>query len=132
VIDVRIQSADFDPGRQIRRLEELGAGVVASVTLADRADPAVDRLTLDHYPALARNELGRIAAEAESRFGLGAVILIHRHGQIASGDRIAFAAVASEEAKTALDGCAWLAEALRTRAPFWRCETLADGRVRWP
>ena len=131
MIDVRIQAGDFDPGRQLRRLEELGAGAVASVVLAASAGPEVEQLTIDHYPALARNELGRIAAEAEARFGLAGIILIHRHGALAPGDRIAFAVAAGADTPTALEACAFLADALRTRAPFWRRETLTDGSDRW-
>ncbi|MFN3389820.1 MAG: molybdenum cofactor biosynthesis protein MoaE, partial [Allosphingosinicella sp.] len=59
------------------------------------------------------------------------VILIHRHGRLAPCARLAFAAVASEEHRAALDACAWLAEALRTRAPFWRKDVGADGTARW-
>lgn len=131
MIDVRIQAAEFDPGKQIRRLEELGAGSVASLAAAASAGEDVEAIWVDHYPALARSELGRIAAEAEARWRLPGIILIHRHGRVKPGDRLALAAVASPDPGAALEACAFLIEALRTRAPFWRKETLADGTTRW-
>ena len=131
MIDVRVQAGDFEPGRQLRRLEELGAGAVSSATLAAAADLDVTRIAIEHYPALAKNELGRIAAEAEARFGLVGVILIHRHGVLAPGDRVAFAAASAPEPERALGACAFLVEALRTQAPFWRQETREDGSTRW-
>ena len=130
MIDVRIQSGDFEPGRQAARLEALAVGSVASVTIGVVADSDVAEIHVVHYPPLARNVLARIAAEAEARFGLAGIILIHRHGTLLPGERIAFVAVAAAQPRVALDACADLAEALR-RAPFWRRETLADGGTRW-
>lgn len=131
MIDVRIQGGDFDPGAQLKRLEELGSACVLSFTAAAEAAEDVEALLIDHYPALARSELGRIAAEAEVRWPLAGVILIHRHGRIAPGARLAFAAVAAREPGAALEACAFLAEALRRRAPFWRKELLTGGGERW-
>jgi molybdopterin synthase catalytic subunit len=130
MIDVRIQAADFDPGRQLRRLEELGAAAVASVTaIVDGPDLAEARV--DHYPALARRELARIGEDAAARWPLSGIILIHRHGTLAPGARLAFAAAAAPDPAAALDACAYLVEALRTRAPFWRKDIAADGTARW-
>ncbi|HEX8669062.1 MAG TPA: molybdenum cofactor biosynthesis protein MoaE [Allosphingosinicella sp.] len=131
MIDVRVQAAAFDPGRQLARLDELGAGRVVSFTAAAQAGPEVASLFIDHHPPLARNALARIAAEAEERWSLTGAILIHRHGRIAPGERLAFAAVAAADGPAALEACAFLAEALRTRAPFWRREILAGGGERW-
>jgi molybdopterin synthase catalytic subunit len=131
MIDVRVQAGDFDPGRQLKRLEDLGAGTVVSFTAAADTAEDVEALHIDHYPALARSELARIAADAEARWPLPGIILIHRHGRLAPGARLAFAAVASPSPDAALQACAFLAEALRTRAPFWRKELLAGGGARW-
>jgi molybdopterin synthase catalytic subunit len=131
VIDVRVQASVFDPGRQLARLEELGAGPVAAFSAAAQAPADVAALFIDHHPPLARNELARIAAEAEERWSLAGAILIHRHGRIAPGERLAFAAVAAATAETALAACTFLAEALRSHAPFWRKEMLVDGSERW-
>lgn len=118
MIDVRIQAADFDPGRQLARLEALGNSSVASFTAV--AECGEEGIRVEHYPALAKTELAAIAAEAEALWPLAGLILIHRYGQFAAGDRIAFAAVAAPGRPAALEACAWLVEALATRAPFWR------------
>ncbi|MFN3944520.1 MAG: molybdenum cofactor biosynthesis protein MoaE [Allosphingosinicella sp.] len=131
MIDVRVQSADFDPGRQIARLGDLKMGAVASFTaLLDVADD-VEEILVDHYPALAKVELGRIAADAEARWPLGAIILIHRHGRLAPCDRLAFVGVAAADRRAAFDALAFLADALATRPPFWRKELTAGGGGRW-
>lgn len=130
MIDVRTQAADFDPGRQLARLAELGTTAVASFAAAADVPGDAVAIAIDHHPALAKNQLARIAAEAEARFGLSGLILIHRHGRIEPGQRIAFAAVAASSHGAALDALAFLADAL-ARAPFWRREILADGSERW-
>ena len=131
MIDVRIQGGDFEPGRHVDRLQSLAAGTVASLTVSVQSDPEIDEIFVDHYPALARNVLARIAAEAEARFGLAGIILIHRHGRLSPGDRIAFVAAAATVPAAALDACRDLVEALAARGPFWRRETLTDGSSRW-
>ena len=131
MIDVRIQSADFEPGHQIGRLEALGAGAVVSLAAAARADEKVTEMLVEHYPALAKNVLNRLAEEAQARWPLAGIILIHRHGRFAPGERLAFAAVAAADPDQAVAASSFLLEGLRTRAPFWRQETLADGTTRW-
>jgi len=131
VIDVRIQAADFDPGRQIERLGELSFGALASFTGLAMAGDEVEAIHIDHYPALAKTLLTGLAEKAEHDWSLGAVILIHRHGSLAPGDRIAFAGVAAEGQDEALAALGFLADGLRGQAPFWRKEMLAGGASRW-
>lgn len=131
MIDVRVQAADFDPGAQLQRLSELGAAAVSSFIGIVEAGSNVTGVTIEHYAAAAKNELSRIAAEAEARWELGGVILIHRHGSLAAGDRILFAAAASSDPAISREACSFLIEALRTRAPFWRKDLFADGTCRW-
>lgn len=131
MIDARAQAADVDPGKQLARLAELGLPAVASFTAAVAAEEGLEAARIEHHAALSKNALAAIAGEAERRWGLGGVILVHRHGRLAPGARIAFAAVAAGSHNAALEACAWLAEALATRAPFWRKDHFADGSARW-
>ena len=131
MIDVRVQSGDFDPGRQLARLGELKKAAVASFVGRLEADDGVRELRIDHHAALAKAELQRIAEEAGQRWPLAGIILIHRHGPIAPGGRAFFAGAAAGDADAAGEACAWLVAQIRARAPFWRKEILADGSERW-
>jgi molybdopterin synthase catalytic subunit len=131
MIDVRVQAGDFEPGRQVGRLGDLRrAAVAAFVGRAEAADEVAEIL-IDHHSALARAELARIAAEAEARWPLAGIVLIHRHGRVEPCGRVLFAGVAASDAEAAASACAWLVKAVRTRAPFWRKDRLADGGERW-
>lgn len=131
MIDVRVQAADFDSGRQLARLEELGKGAVASLIAMVEAEDGVSKIVVEQYAAMAKAELGRIAGDAEARWPLAGIILIHRHGALAPGDRILFVGVAAADREAATEALSFLSEAVRERAPFWRKEKLPDGAWRW-
>jgi molybdopterin synthase catalytic subunit len=131
MIDIRVQAGDFDPGRQLARLGELKKTAVTGFTGHIETDEDVEHVWIDHHAGLARSELQAIAEEAEARWSLAAIILIHRHGRIAPGERALFVGVAAPDVDQALAACAWLVAQIRTRAPFWRKDVLADGTGRW-
>jgi len=132
VIDIRVQAADFDPGRQLGRLGELHSAALASFVGRIEAGDEVRELQIDHHASLAKAELMRMAEEAAERWSVGGIILIHRHGKISPNGRALFVGTAASEAAAANQACAWLVEQIGTRAPFWRKEILADGTERWP
>ena len=130
MIDVRVQTSDFDPGKQIERLGTLGLAGVAGFT-GHVAGEELAQASVEHYAAIAKDQLTRIAEEAAGRWSLGGAILIHRFGRFVPGDRLLFAGTATAEPEAALEACRYLVEALRTRAPFWRKDVFADGSSRW-
>ena len=131
MIDVRIQSTDFDPGAQIERLASLHKAGIASFVACLEAGENVAQIRIDHQPNLARAELARIAEQAEKQWTVAGIVLIHRHGKMAPGQRIFFAGVASPDIEGAQRACAWMVAQVRRRAPFWRKEMLSDGTGRW-
>jgi molybdopterin synthase catalytic subunit len=131
VIDVRVQAAEFDPGRQLARLGELRKAALASFVGRVEAGGEVVEIRVDHHAALARSELQRIGEEALARWPLAGLILIHRQGRLQPGDRVLFAAAAASDADISQQACTWLVAQIRARAPFWRKDVLADGTGRW-
>jgi molybdopterin synthase catalytic subunit len=131
MIDVRIQSTLIDAGKQGKRLAELGKAGVASFAALLEADEEVSEIFIDHYPALAKTVLNSIAADAAERFGLAGTIIIHRHGRMKAGEAALFVGVAASDRRAAIEALSFIAEEIRTRAPFWKQERLADGSSRW-
>lgn len=131
VIDVRVQAADFDPGRQLARLGELKKAAAAAFVGRLEAPDDVTGIRVDHHPVLARAELARIAGEAQVRWPLAGIILIHRHGRIEPCGRVLFVGAAASDVDAAGRACTWLVEAILNSAPFWRKDLLADGGGRW-
>jgi len=102
----------------------------------DAADVVTDvatnvaAMTLEHYPGMTEKALAGIVAEAESRWRLGAVRVIHRIGRLLPGDRIVFVGVAAAHRGDAFAACEFIMDYLKTRAPFWKKEETPQG-ARW-
>ncbi len=130
VASVSVQAQDFDPAAETERLTAGRADVGAVVTFAglcrDEAG-ALEVLEIEYYPGMAEAEIGRVAAEAESRWPLLGLRVIHRHGLIRPGERIVLVAAASAHRSAAFEAAAFLMDYLKTRAPFWKRERRVDG-----
>lgn len=87
-------------------------------------------MTLEHYPGMTDRHLERIAAEAEQRWDLLDVLVVHRVGDLDPGDPIVLVAVWSAHRKDAFEACRAVMEELKSRAPFWKKERLVSG-TRW-
>jgi molybdopterin synthase catalytic subunit len=69
--------------------------------------------------------LDEIAASAE-RFGVEAVRIVHRCGEIAPGEAIVFVAAAAAHRRAAFDAVDYLIDRLKTDALFWKREDGVD------
>jgi molybdopterin synthase catalytic subunit len=132
---VRVQTADFDAGREIASLRagnpRVGAVATFIGTVRDVNDAAqVSTLTLEHYPGMTEKALEAIVAEARARFDIIDAIVIHRVGRLAPTDQIVLVAVTSAHRGDAFDACRFLMDYLKTRAPFWKKEGTPQGE-RW-
>ena len=128
---IRIQTADFDINAEIAKLKSGGdAGAVVTFTGAVRRDGDIQSMTLEHYPGMTEREIARHVAEAQSRWPLLGVTIIHRIGKLAPGDNIVLVAVASRHRQAAFAAAEFLMDYLKTHAPFWKCGE-RSGRSEW-
>ncbi len=87
---IRVQHAAFDAGAEQRDLlagrSDIGAIVSFTGLVRDFNErPDVSALTLEHYPGMTEAALQAIVAEAETRWPLQGVRVIHRIGRLAPG-----------------------------------------------
>jgi molybdopterin synthase catalytic subunit len=132
---VRVQTADFDVGREIAtmRTGDARVGAVASFvgTVRDVNDATrVSTLTLEHYPGMTEKALEAIVADAKSRFDIYDALVIHRVGELKPTDQIVLVVVTGAHREVAFDACRFLMDYLKTRAPFWKKEETPAG-PRW-
>jgi len=90
----------------------------------------VATMWLEHYPGMTENYLKKISEEAESKWDLLDSLIIHRVGEMRPNDPIVLVAVWSAHRAAAFDASRYLMEELKSRAPFWKKETLPD-KTRW-
>jgi len=88
-------------------------------------------MTLEHYPGMTERALEGIVAEAERRWPLLGVTVIHRVGRLVPGEGIVLVLAASAHRAAALAATGFLIDWLKTRAPFWKHEYFADGTNTW-
>lgn len=132
-----VQEADFDGAALLAGLrEQVGAQAGAIVTFTGYVrdfapGQATQTLFLEHYPGMCERELEEIAHTARERWGLAGTVIAHRVGALPSHAQIVFVAAASAHRGDAFRGCEFMIDALKTRAPFWKRETLSDGESFW-
>jgi molybdopterin synthase catalytic subunit len=133
-----IRQQDFDPWQEIQQYQrtQIPAGkygatasFVGSMRDFNEGDE-VQVMTLEHYPGMTENYLEKICAEACQRWDIIDCLIVHRVGEIHPDDPIVLTAVWSAHRAAAFDACRYLMEELKSRAPFWKKETLPNGH-RW-
>ncbi|MBU6442836.1 MAG: molybdopterin synthase catalytic subunit MoaE [Alphaproteobacteria bacterium] len=129
---ISIQTHDFDVNAEIAALTEGRSDIGAVVTFSGlvRGDDSLTAMTLEHYPGMTEREIAAHVAEAEGRWPLLGVTVIHRVGRLLPGARIVLVAVASSHRGAAFAAAEFLMDYLKTRAPFWKEEERA-GDTRW-
>lgn len=132
---VRIQREPFDAAAESAKLSRGRSDVGAVVTFTgicrgDEAGQPIAALTLEHYPGMAEAEIERHVAEAQARWPLKGVTVIHRHGRIEPGEDIVLVVTASSHREAAFAAAEFLMDFLKTRAPFWK-QVEQGGKTNW-
>jgi molybdopterin synthase catalytic subunit len=129
---VRLQPEPFDMGVEIAALTagRTDVGAVVSFTGLCRADGetgTITAMTLEHYPGMAEEELGRLEDQARARWPLLDCLILHRHGRLVPGDPIVLVVTLSAHRAAAFAAADFLMDYLKTSAPFWKQEENASG-----
>jgi molybdopterin synthase catalytic subunit len=132
---VRLQREKFDAAPEVAKLTRGRTDVGAVVTFSgicrgDEAGKPIAALTLEHYPDMAEAEIARHVQEAESRWALLGVTVIHRFGRIEPGEDIVLVVTTSSHRQDAFAAAEFLMDYLKTRAPFWK-RVEAAGTATW-
>jgi molybdopterin synthase catalytic subunit len=69
---------------------------------------------------MAEAEIARHVEEANARWPLFGVTVVHRYGRIEPGEVIVLVAATSSHREAAFAAASFLMDYLKTRAPFWK------------
>jgi len=132
---VNVQAEALDLDRLHREVHDEDPGVGAVVTFVGyvrdlNLGQQVDSLFLEHYPGMTERALQRIVDQANQRWPLQRVRVVHRVGLLQVAEPIVFVGVASAHRQATFEACAFLMDYLKTRAPFWKREQTPSGE-RW-
>ena len=129
---IRLQREPIAIAAEVEKLvgarKDVGAVVTfTGICRGDENGAPIAALTLEHYPGMAEEEIARHVAEAEARWPLLGVTVIHRYGRLVPGDNIVLVVTASAHRTAAFEAAEFLMDYLKTRAPFWKQEERAQG-----
>jgi molybdopterin synthase catalytic subunit len=130
---IRVEDKAFDVAAETAALS-LGPGTGAVVTftgLCRDEGGTLAALEIEAYPEMAEAEIARVIDDAEQRWPLDAVAIIHRYGRIRAGEAIVFVATASAHRAEAFHAAEFLMDYLKTRAPFWKKAHRSGGSGDW-
>ncbi len=134
-LSIRVQTEDFDLSTELKSLsahdKTIGA-LVSFVGLVRDINEGqhVEAMTLEHYPGMTEKALHEIAQEAQQRWPLQGITLIHRVGDLLPGDQIVLVITASRHRHAAFESADFLMDFLKSKAPFWKKENTPEG-ARW-
>lgn len=130
--EVRLALSAFDPAAELSAFSaaHARAGGIVSFLGQVRAGEGVDALELRHYGPLTLPGMEQLAAQAEARFDLAGLLVVHRSGQMAPGDPIVLVAAASRHRREAFGAADFVMDHLKGDSWFWKRER-AHGEWRW-
>jgi molybdopterin synthase catalytic subunit len=130
--DVRIVREPIDAQAITAELKQVADGAVVVFDGIVRDNTRGRRtLYLDYeaYEEMAVKEMESLANEAERRFGVRAVSIIHRLGRLEIGETSVLIVVASAHRGAAFEACRWIIDTLKKTVPIWKKEYFEDGAV---
>ncbi|MFV0512351.1 MAG: molybdenum cofactor biosynthesis protein MoaE [Jhaorihella sp.] len=128
---ISVQDRAFDFAAEARAFAAEASGMGAIVTFTglvrDLEGGGLEAMQIEHYPGMTEKAIAAIAQEAQTRWALGDVLVIHRHGRMTPGEQIMMVATAARHRGDAFAAAEYLMDYLKSRAPFWKKEIARDG-----
>ena len=127
LIKIRIQNEDFDVSEETKFLQQNNTGAIVNFVgivrgFDEKNNRIIHSMKLEHYPGMTESEIEKIIFESYKRWELTGITVIHRVGNLKPSDQIVFVGVSSKHRQSAFDGCNFIMDWLKTKAPFWKVE----------
>ena len=126
-ISVNIQKDDFDVNAEIKSMgtrKKIGgiANFIGVVRDSQKEKEELVSLELEHYPGMTEKAIMTICRDAQKRWAINFVKVIHRVGNLKTGDNIVLVITASAHRKEAFKSAEYIMDFLKSRAPIWKKE----------
>ena len=126
-IKIKIQNEDFDISEETKILQQNNTGAIVNFVgvvrgYDEKNNEIINSMTLEHYPGMTESEIEKIIIDCSEKWNLTGITVIHRVGNLKPTDKIVYVGVSSKHRQNAFDGCNFIMDWLKTRAPFWKVE----------
>ncbi len=119
-----------DISREVRN-EATGAIVTfIGVVRGESEGGRVSRLEFETYKEMAEKELDSLREKAIEDFGLEALTVIHRYGELSVGENIVLIAAAGGHREECFKGARFMIGEIKKMVPIWKKEVF-EGGERW-
>ena len=126
MIDIRIQSSDFNFGKEIRKFQKNkidGAFVCFLGSVRDlNSEEKLKKLEIEYYPKMAKKVLNETVKKAFDKWKLSQCLIIHRFGKLNVNEPIVLIITQTKHRKNAFRANEYIIDFLKINAPFWKKE----------
>lgn len=133
-ISVALSESDLDPTEAIRFVGDRRAGGIAlfaGVTRSLTDGRETVRLSYEAYSEMAEATMTEIAEEVFGRLDVCKIWIRHRTGVVPAGEASVLITVSAPHRAEAFEGCRYVIDELKKRAPIWKKEHYSDGTEEW-
>lgn len=132
---IRVQHEDFNLGalyEWLRCAEGDGAIVTFSGIVRDfNQNGSLAGIELEQYAPMTELALAHLASQAQQRFTINRVAIIHRVGRLSADQQIVFVGVTSQHRLASFDAAQYIMDKLKTDVPLWKKEWVDDNNAQW-
>jgi molybdopterin synthase catalytic subunit len=128
----RVTNGPIDLNELVRYVTDPQAGAIVTFIGTTRNHNEGRRvLALDYeaYPEMAEKELARIGAEAEKKWQISRMAIVHRLGPVQIGEASVIIAVSSAHREAAFAASRFAIEEIKKTVPIWKKEVFEGGEV---
>ena len=134
MIDIRIQSNEFDFGQEVKNFQnnKIDGAVVCFLGSVRDLEPkeTLEKLEIEYYPKMAKKVLNETANKAFKKWNLSQCLIIHRFGELEVNEPIVLVITQTKHRKDAFKANEYIIDFLKINAPFWKKEHSPKG-AKW-
>lgn len=122
----------IDINETFQYLQAPGAGGIDLFVGAVRDNAkgkAVEKLVFEAYVPMALKEMEKIAYQAQEKWPLERLVMVHAVGEMYVGEPIVVTGAASAHRDAAFTACRFLIDELKKTVPIWKKEFYKDNSV---
>ncbi len=128
----RVTNKAIDLQELVNFVGEPSAGAIVTfigTTRNHNEGRKVIALDYEAYPEMAEKELARIGAEAQAKWPIARMAIVHRLGPVQITEASVIIVVASAHRDAAFAACRFAIEEIKKTVPIWKKEVYEGGEV---
>ena len=123
MIKTEIFEKDFDIDKLTEEVKNNMSGALVTFIGTVR-DDGMKALEYEAYTEMAREKLKEVAEEAEKKFEINDIIIVHRIGNLKIGENVVYIGVSAPHRASAFDACRYIIDNIKKIVPIWKKELI--------